>query len=277
MNLRLLSIAVFLLPLAAVAEIEERSKDQLLQLGTPEQIGEEIAIEFDNRDLGFVSQIAQIKLVLHNAHGDQTSREMEARTYERPARDIGDMSMLLFHSPPDISGTTLLSHAKILKPDDQWLYLPSIKRVKRISSKNKSGPFVGSEFAYEDITGNEVGKYTWRYESLEPCPVDNSLECYKLSSTPRYEHSGYTKRLAWIDTDELRLYQLEFYDRKGEKLKTQTNHGYKEYIGRYWRADVWKMENHQTGKSTEVVFKNYEFKTGLSEKDFNKASLKRIR
>lgn len=269
-----LSLSI-LLPNSVLAE--NRSQEELLAFSTPEEIGQQIAIEFDNRDLGFHSQISTMEMVLKNAHGGHNNREMESRIYERPSREVGDLSMLLFFNPADINGTALLSHAEILKPDNQWLYLPALKRVKRISSKNKSGPFVGSEFAYEDITGNEIGKYTWRYEGVEPCPTQKELTCFKLLSTPKYKHSGYTKRLSWVDTTELRLHQIDFYDRKDEKFKTQTNHGYKQYLNKHWRAHRWEMVNHQTNKSTTLLFKNYKFNTGLSKRDFTKASLKRVR
>jgi outer membrane lipoprotein-sorting protein len=257
--------------------LAKRDKNILLKLGNKEQIGEEIAIEFDNRDLGFKTQSAKMEMVLKNAYGQENRRQMESRTFERPQRDIGDKSLLIFFSPKDINGTALLSHANILDPDNQWLYLPSLKRVKRISSKNKSGPFVGSEFAYEDITGNEIGKYSWQFDKIETCPNNKKWQCYKLISKPKYKHSGYTKRLVWADIEELRLDQIEFYDRKGAKFKTQTNRNYKQYLGEYWRADNWYMVNHQNNKKTELIFKDYQFNKGLKERDFTKAALKRIR
>jgi predicted RND superfamily exporter protein/outer membrane lipoprotein-sorting protein len=256
--------------------IAKQTKDQLLKAGDVEQIGEAIAIEFDERDLGFESQISIIEMTLKDAHGGENSREMESRILERPERTIGDKSLLIFYTPRDLNGTAFLSFAEILKQDDQWLYLPSIKRVKRISSKNKSGPFVGSEFAYEDITGNEIGKYSWRYDGLESCPVIQS-ECFKLTTIPKYEHSGYTKRIAWIDTQEFRTYKLDFYDRKGALAKTQTFEDYRQHLGKYWRADTWTMTNHLTGKSTILHFKDYKFKTGLNDDDFSKGSLQRVR
>ena len=74
---------------------------------------------------------------------------------------------MVFRTPRDIEGTALLSHAQILEPDNQWLYLPALKRVKRISSANKSGPFVGSEFAFEDFTALELNKYDYVWLSEE--------------------------------------------------------------------------------------------------------------
>jgi len=267
----------FVFSIISTATLAEKNKDQLLTGESPESVGEAIAIELDDRDIGFANQISKMEMILSNAYGQENKRVMEARTLERPERDVGDKSMLVFFNPRDINGTALLSFAEILEPDQQWLYLPALKRVKRISSKNKSGPFVGSEFAYEDITGNEVGKYSWKFEGLESCPVTKTLECFKLTTIPKYEHSGYTKRIVWVDVEEFRADQVDFYDRKDTLMKTQTFHGYNEYLDKFWRADLWKMVNHQTGKNTELHFKNYRFKTGLTDSDFSKASLKRVR
>ena len=96
---------------------------------------------------------------MRNKAGREATRALRITTLEIPDEQVGDRSLIVFESPPDIDGTALLSHAKILDPDDQWLYLPALKRVKRISSVNKSGPFVGSEFAFEDFTALELNKY----------------------------------------------------------------------------------------------------------------------
>ena len=102
-------------------------------------------------------------MVLRNAAGQETTRELFFRTLEKESEQVGDKSLVVFRTPRDVEGTALLSHAKITDQDDQWLYLPALKRVKRISSANKSGPFVGSEFAFEDFTATELNKYTYNY------------------------------------------------------------------------------------------------------------------
>ena len=89
-----------------------------------------------------------------------------------------------------MAGTALLSHTKILAADDQWLFLPALQLVKRISSANKSGPFVGSEFAYEDLASQELDKYDYRFLGEQPC---GDLTCYVVERVPAYENSGYTK------------------------------------------------------------------------------------
>src|SRR3546814_6855851 len=100
-------------------------------------------------------------MVLANKEGETSTRELRIQTLEVPAREEGDKSLIIFDHPRDIEGTAFLSFTKILEPDDQWLYLPALKRVKRISSANKSGPFVGSEFAYKDMLSQEVDKYDY--------------------------------------------------------------------------------------------------------------------
>jgi len=241
---------------------------------TPEQKGFEIAARSDRSDRGFNNSRVDLKMVLRNAAGKQTERDLELHTLEIPDEDTGDKSLIVFESPADIDGTALLSHARILDPDDQWLYLPALKRVKRISSVNKSGPFVGSEFAFEDFTSLELNKYTYSYLREEPC---GDLVCDMIERTPRYEHSGYTRQVAWVDRDIHQIRAVEFYDRRGDLLKTLTLEDYKQYDDAYWRAQTLKMVNHQTGKSTDLLYSDYEFGVGLKDSDFVKGVLARIR
>ncbi len=136
---------------------------------TPEQKGFAIAARADRSDRGFTDSRVEMKMVLRNAAGQEASRTLALNTLEVPDEQLGDKTLIVFDSPADIDGTALLSHAKILDADDQWLYLPALKRIKRISSVNKSGPFVGSEFAFEDFTALELNKYTYKYLREEPC------------------------------------------------------------------------------------------------------------
>jgi outer membrane lipoprotein-sorting protein len=241
---------------------------------TPEEKGFEVSARSDRSDRGFGDSIVGLEMVLRNAAGKETTRSLTLRTLEVPDESVGDRSLIVFESPADIDGTALLSHAKILDPDDQWLYLPALKRVKRISSVNKSGPFVGSEFAFEDFTALELNKYDYRYLRVEPC---EDLVCDVVEGYPRYENSGYTKQVAWIDQEVFQIRKIEFYDRRGDRLKTLTLDEYRQYDGAYWRAHQLAMVNHQTRKSTDLRFEEYRFGTGLRDRDFVKGVLKRIR
>ena len=110
-----------------------------------------------------------------------------------------------------------LVHAHKSEPDEQWLYLPALKRVKRISSSKQSGSFMGSEFSYEDMGAVEVEKYTHRYLRDEPC---GDLECTVSERIPISRDSGYSRQLVWLDREELRTMQIHFFDRRDEHLKT---------------------------------------------------------
>ena len=241
---------------------------------TPEEQGYEIAARSDRSDRGFGDSYVVMQMVLRNANGQESVRDMTQKVLEVPDEDTGDKSLVVFDSPADIYGTALLSHAKILDPDDQWLYLPALKRVKRISSKNKSGPFVGSEFAFEDFTALELNKYDYKYLDTEAC---GDLICDVVERYPRYQFSGYTKQITWVDQDVYQVRKVDFYDRKDELLKTLTFGDYREYGDGIWRSHLLKMVNHQTGKSTDLVFSEFEFGAGASDRDFQKGVLTRVR
>jgi outer membrane lipoprotein-sorting protein len=264
MNTKIIKNAFLLtaLLLASVAAFAE----------TPEEKGLAIATEADKRDSGFVDSKAKMTMELRNKQGDTSTRYIRIRTLE--VEGDGDKSMSIFDKPADVKGTAFLTFSHAIKPDEQWLYLPALKRVKRINSKNKSGPFMGSEFAYEDISSQEIEKYTYKYIRDEKL---NGIDCFVVERYPAYKHSGYKRQVSWINKEEYRPEKIVFYDRKDSLLKTLTYSGYKQYLDQYWRADELHMINHQTGKSTLLTWSDYQFKTGLQDKDFSRNSLKRAK
>jgi len=241
---------------------------------TPQEKGRTIAEEADRRDLGWRDSESQLKMVLRNSQGETSTRELRLQSLEVSLKGYGDKSLTVFDRPRDIEGTAFLSHTKITEPDDQWLYLPAVKRVKRISSVNKSGSFVGSEFSYEDLVSNEVDRYAYTYLMDEPC---GALECFVVERIPVYENSGYTRQVVWVDKQEYRIMKVNYYDRKNALLKTLTLSGYRRYLDKYWRAHTLQMENIQTGKSTLLEFSDYVFQSGISDSLFTPQRLKRVR
>ncbi len=229
-------------------------------------------MEADRREAGFVDVQMDLDMVLRNKRGEESARKLHMKVLE--VADDGDKMLTIFDTPKDIKGTGLLSYSYKVGPDDQWLYLPALKRVKRIASKNKSGPFVGSEFAFEDLSTQEVEKYTYKYLRDEEF---NGRDCYVEERYPLDKYSGYTRQIVWMDKDEYRVWKVDFYDRKDSLLKTLTFHGYQIYLEKYWRADSMMMVNHQTNKSTELVWSNYRFASGLKDQDFTRNSLQRAR
>lgn len=234
--------------------------------------GLKIANDGDSYDQGFADFTANMVMTLRNRKGDESSRKIRMKTLE--TESDGDKSMSIFDEPADVKGTAMLTFSHGLEADDQWLYLPALKRVKRISSKNKSGSFMGSEFAFEDLGSQEVEKYTYKYIKEEAC---GDWQCNVIERKPAYKYSGYTRQMVWSDKEKYRIVKVDYYDRKNSLLKTLVMTDYNEYLGHYWRPGRMVMENHQNKKSTTLEWTNYQFKTGLEEKDFNSNKLKSIR
>jgi outer membrane lipoprotein-sorting protein len=97
-----------------------------------------------------------------------------------------------------------------------------------------------------------------------------------IERTPRYANSGYTRQLSWIDREFHQVRKVEFYDRRGDLLKTLTLSDYRDYAG-IWRSHRMQMVNHQTGKSTDLLYGDYRFAVGLKNGDFVKSRLSRLR
>ncbi len=258
-RLIVLLVLILWLPIAAKAE-------------TPEEKGLAIAEEMNRRDDGYNDFTAKLKMTLRNRQGEESIRIIRNRTLEVPGD--GDKSLIIFDTPKVVKGTAFLSFTHQIKNDDQWLFLPALKRVKRISSSNKSGSFMGSEFAYEDISSQEVAKYTYRWLRDEDY---ESKTTFVVELDPVDPNSGYTRQIVWYDQAEYIPVKVDYYDRKNVLLKTLTFSEYQQYLGKHWRPDRMEMINHQTGKSSDLLWTDYKFKTGLSSKDFTKNSLKRAR
>lgn len=231
------------------------------------QKGLEIAQAADIADQGFGSNTAELKMILRNKNGQTSERFLLSRTLE--LQEDGDKSMIVFNSPKDVKGTATLTFTHKEGSDDQWLFLPSIKRVKRISSNNKSGPFMGSEFAYEDLSSQEVEKYSYKF-------LEMNGDLAVVEQDPVDPKSGYTRRIVTYNTTKgYRIEKVDFYDRKNALLKTLTYKGYKQFKSKHWRPETMIMTNHQTNKETELLFSNYDFEVNLTDKDFTQSALKR--
>ncbi len=237
-----------------------------------------IVQEAERRDLGWGDFTNDGEMILRDAGGNETRRIWRGMNLERDARSgEGDWSVIVFSSPRDISGTATLTQAKIEpSDDDQWLYLPAVKRVKRISSSNRTGKFVGSEFSFEDLGSQEVEDNTYRWLRDEACPGGTGLTCHVIEGVPKNARSGYSKRVTWVDATHFNQHKTDFYNRRGDLEKTLTATGYQQYLGKYWRPARLDMQNVQTGKSTTLLQSKYSFGTGMNESDFNAQRLPRL-
>lgn len=268
MNHRRLSLFTALIGSVLLVFTQNVAADEIIAA----EKGLQIAKESKARNVGWGDSQSEMTMTLRNKKGQEVVREMRSKALE--VGGDGDKGLTIFDTPLDVKGTAFLSYSHIEGADDQWLYLPALKRVKRISSKNKSGPFLGSEFAFEDLTSFEVEKNTYNYLRDEEY---NGLNTFVVEMDPVDENSGYKRMVVWLDHDEYRVQKVDYYDRRDTLLKTLTFADYQLYKDKYWRATQQFMVNHKTGKSTDIEIKNLTFGVGLTENDFNENTLQRAR
>lgn len=256
-----LALSGLLDPMAALAQGE-----------TPEERGRAIFEELDRRETGFGDFTATLDMVLFDRQGRESRRQMRNRTLE--GQDGGDKILILFDEPRDVKGTALLIYSHPDGDDDVWLYLPALERVKRISGSNRSGPFMGSEFAYEDLSSDEIGKYTYRYLRDD---THGERPVFVVERMPKDTRSGYSKQIVWVDQERYTVSTIEYYDRKGAHLKTLEQRDFQQYADRFWRPGNLRMVNHLTDKVSELLWSDYTFQNGLDARDFDRASLARAK
>ena len=234
---------------------------------TPQRKGWALAKRVEKANEGFKGEVSKMEMVLLNARGDRIVRRMASNIFE--VKKDGDKSKIEFLWPADVKGTRMLTWTHKSKDDDQWLYLPAIRRVKRISSRNKSGSFMGSEFAYEDLGSQEPEKYSHRF--LEELTV-KGRPMWKTERVPNDKRSGYSRQVQWIDKGYMSVVKVEYYDRKGELLKTSTLSNFKRY-GKLWRPQKITMRNHQTKKVSILTWTQRKLFVPLDADDFSKDEL----
>jgi len=230
---------------------------------------EELAQKSEAVTRGYKDSVANMQMTLINAAGQKKVRTMKMKVLEG---DHEDKSLMEFLTPADVRGTKFLSYEHVNKDDDQWLYLPALKRVKRIASRNKSGSFMGSEFSYEDLSAFNAKKYSYEGDAKEG--TLDGKPVYIGESKPISKYSGYTKLITYVDKDTFLIQKTEYYDRKKELLKIATFSEYKNYDGVY-RIGKIVMKNVQNDKTTILVWSDEKINTGLKSKDFHKRYLKR--
>lgn len=242
----------------------------------------QFAQKVDSRDDGFKSSSADVNMLIANASGEATQRKLKVDVLE--VEDNGNKTLMEFTFPADIKGTALLSHPNFGADDDQWLYLPGIKRVKRISSRNKSGAFVGSEFSFEDLTDKYIDDYSYEIIEEKECAVEvyngseyvnKTVSCKALQRKGKDKYSAYSREVLYIDEKHYRILKVEYFDVRGNLLKVFTTEKFRQFDGRFWRPMFAKMENVQTGKVTTLEYDNIDFGVGLKDSDFIRSKLGR--
>ncbi|NVK31217.1 MAG: outer membrane lipoprotein-sorting protein [Gammaproteobacteria bacterium] len=239
---------------------------------TAEQKGYAIMQRQAQVDEGWQSELSQGQMVLYTS-GGTVQRSFSAERLEQGA---GNLSKFTFHGPADVKGTVLLSHSKTEPtPDMQWLFLPSIQRVKRIASGNRKGSFMGSEFSFEDLTGYELNDSKYKWVADQACPGAAQSKCYVVEAYPLNRDSAYSKRVIWVDQQYFRPFQIDYYNRGGQFMKRLNYAGYAVFLQRFWRPGRLTMQNAQTGKRTDMVWSGYRLQSGIAASQFEPQRLGR--
>ena len=236
----------------------------------PDPRAESVVDEVDRRLSGYDNFTATMTMTLRESDGSERVREMHILGLEVP--EDGDKTLVVFDLPRDLQGTSILTVTHPDAPSDQWLYLPAVRRTRRIATSRRSSSFMGSEFTFEDIGSQDLRQYRYRYlreETLDGTPS------HVLERFPIDEESAYARQVLWMDTEEYRLLRVDYYDREGEHVKSLRVDGYQQYEGGRWRPDRMVMNELASGKSTTLEWSEYAFATGLRDRDFDPRRLGR--
>ncbi|KDD66164.1 outer membrane lipoprotein-sorting protein [Pseudomonas sp. BT76 TE3572] len=223
--------------------------------------GREIATTVDQNDAGFADYVVDGKMTVHRPDGAQAKRDFEMNTLE--VRDAGDKRLVVFSQPRDLAGFVSLTFTNSGAPDDQWVYLPAVKRVKRLAARDKTGSFAGSEFSYEDIATWELSNYDYEFIKDEPCGEPQTT-CHTIANLPKYEYSGYSKLVETIDPRFWQPVRIVYFDKSGRELKRLDFQGYTQFQNKYWRPSRIVMTNLLDKSVSEITWQDYRFKTGLN-------------
>lgn len=226
--------------------------------------GQQLMEYADAFDTGWRDEVLKGQMTLIDAAGRQVERSFVRLSMDRSPE--GNKVIIRFTKPNDIRGVSALTFENRGASDDNWLYLPSTKRVRRISGANNTSSFQGTEFTYEDLSSIDPKEYEFNYLEEVPIPVDGaSRVVHKIGAVPTYADTGYSRLVVYLDPESWVQVKTEFYDLSGTLLKTRESSSLKQFHDRFWRAGLVDMTNHQTGKRTTLTMDGYTVDLSLSK------------
>lgn len=220
--------------------------------------GREVAERMDSRDMGETTH-AMVEMRLVNARGETRTRAIEQYGRDTPE---GMRNVIVFHRPASVEGTRFLTVENRGRDNDQWIYLPALGRVRRITGGESSDSFMGTDFTYDDIAGRDIDDY--EYELLREERLGNR-DTYVVESVPLPGTSSqYSRIVQYVDRESWIPVKIELYDRRGELLKVNRVHRMERVQG-YWTIIENTMENVQTGHRTELQVRNFRYNREIPE------------
>ncbi|MDA3890760.1 MAG: outer membrane lipoprotein-sorting protein [Salinivirgaceae bacterium] len=230
--------------------------------------GTQIVEKTYNRATGD-DQTSILTMTLTNSSG-----QTRVRKIQQFSKDLGDTekSIMFFQSPADVKNTSFMNWSYDGDvADDQWIYLPALKKVKRISSDSKSDYFMGSDFTYDDLGDRKLNADNHKLLREE---TKNGKLCYVVESKSKDEDYMYSKTITWIDKSTFVGVQKEFYDEDAELLKILTIKKVETIAGIYVITNS-EMKNVQKNHSTTMVLSNVIINSGISSDKFSERMMMR--
>ncbi|MFO7895495.1 MAG: outer membrane lipoprotein-sorting protein [Candidatus Cloacimonadales bacterium] len=222
-----------------------------------------------NRPTG-ADQEADLTMSLINSRGDTRLREI--KQYQKDFGDV-EKKIMFFISPADVRNTSFMnwSYSEVGKDDDQWIYLPALKKVKRISSDSKSDNFMGSDFTYDDLGDRHPQADT--HQILREEILDGD-ECYVVQSIPQEANYIYSKTITWVNKENWIGKKKEFYDEDDDLLKILTVKQIQQIQG-YWIITHSEMHNLPKDHTTKMVLENVKVDNNIAERYFSERIMTR--
>lgn len=214
---------------------------------------------------------------LINAGGEERLRRTQTLS-KLEDNGLDAMRLTRFQSPPDVKGTATLTVEHNPGDDDIWVYLPAMKKVRRLTASNKKDAYVGTDFSYGDVIGYRPSEWE---NTITGTESDGGVTVYIVTSVPKTpevrDNSGYSKRVQWIRADNFIAVRGQLFDTAGQLLK-EFKAGDIQRVdaarGR-WQPMVIEMRNVQTGHLTEIRMENYKANQGLAGDLFTTRNLDR--
>lgn len=246
--------------------------------GTAEEISgvkdisvEEILKRSEQNVRGFKDLVNELEMVVTTPDGQSISRKMMIKVLAENDQSV--KSLMVFTAPKRERGVALLTHSSTSSVDEQWLYLPSTRRIKKMSSGHKTSSFRGTDFSFEDLSNQAASDYRYKLVGKQN---NQGGECYVMDRFPKLD-SGYQKVRIWIDTKYYRPLKSEFYDENNTLLKVMTTEDYQKIDGQFWQPARIRMENQLSGQVTELISRKITINSGLTANHFTEMSLRRFR
>lgn len=232
--------------------------------------GREIVQKVKNRPDGD-TRYAEMELTHKKKNGSARQRKITSWAMDE-GKDT--KKIMFFTYPGDVKGTGFLTYDydQVGKEDDKWLYLPAMKKTRRISgSSSKTDYFMGTDFTYDDMGSRNVDEDTHKLLREEE---RNGHKCWVVESVPVDKHEIYSRKVSWIRQDCLTAIYVEYYDKLNKLHRVLTISDVKEVQG-FWTIHKMEMKNVQTEHSTIITVKNPKYNIKIDKTLFTVAKLEK--